>query len=107
MIFLFFICVLKIETDQINMVKKDDTLVLRNARVQMAKFRIYLKVDQWGVIEKRIPEQFNEKINTQNNVSETVWELAEPRRQPRQEQSRQRQGQGQEPPRQRQNNNYY
>ncbi|ETO08235.1 DNA-binding protein [Reticulomyxa filosa] len=58
---------LHLKDDQIDMVEKDDTLILRNAQLQMSKFRIYLKVDQWGMIEKCAPEQYGEKINTQNN----------------------------------------
>ncbi|ETO25408.1 hypothetical protein RFI_11731 [Reticulomyxa filosa] len=67
---------LHLKDEQINLVRNDDTLILRNVKVQMSKFRIYLKVDQWGIIEKCAPSQFAEKANTANNISDVEWELA-------------------------------
>ena len=65
-------------TAQIDLVKKGDTLILRNATIQMSKSRMYVKIDQWGLIEKCKSERYNETINTDNNISDVEWELVAP-----------------------------
>eukprot|EP00456_Euglypha_rotunda_P016599 TRINITY_DN1551_c0_g1_i6.p1 TRINITY_DN1551_c0_g1~~TRINITY_DN1551_c0_g1_i6.p1 ORF type:complete len:154 (+),score=17.77 TRINITY_DN1551_c0_g1_i6:1-462(+) len=60
--------------EQINVVKKGATLVLRNAKVEMFKGHMRLAVDKWGKVESA-PTALDGDINLSENLSETEYEL--------------------------------
>uniref|UniRef100_A0ACD6A8E8 Uncharacterized protein n=1 Tax=Avena sativa TaxID=4498 RepID=A0ACD6A8E8_AVESA len=59
---------------QIEMVKPGNTVIFRNARIDMFKDTMRLAVDKWGLIEV-IEEPAGFKVNENNNVSEVEYEL--------------------------------
>ena len=69
---------LHLKDEQISGIKKDTVLILRNCTIQMSKARMYIKVDQWGVIEKCPSDMYTETIDKTNNVSAIEWELVPP-----------------------------
>ena len=64
--------------DQILSLKKDDVLILRNSKIQMLKSRMHLRIDAWGILEQCDPNQYDEPIKMDNNVSAIEWELVAP-----------------------------
>ncbi|XP_047061123.1 uncharacterized protein At4g28440-like [Lolium rigidum] len=59
---------------QIEMVKPGNTVIFRNARIDMFKDTMRLAVDKWGLIEV-IEEPAGFKVNEDNNVSKVEYEL--------------------------------
>jgi hypothetical protein len=56
------------------MVKPGNTVIFRNARIDMFKDTMRLAVDKWGLIEV-IEEPAGFKVNEDNNVSKVEYEL--------------------------------
>jgi hypothetical protein len=67
---------LHLKNDQIGLVKKDDTLILRNCVVKIFDSRMFLKVDEWGKLETAAPEQYQETVG-EENFSAIEWELVD------------------------------
>ncbi|KAK1597828.1 hypothetical protein QYE76_017504 [Lolium multiflorum] len=59
---------------QIELVKPGNTVIFRNARIDMFKDTMRLAVDKWGLIEV-IEEPAGFKVNEDNNVSKVEYEL--------------------------------
>eukprot|EP00484_Ammonia_sp_Unknown_P019508 CAMPEP_0197042070 /NCGR_PEP_ID=MMETSP1384-20130603/18522_1 /TAXON_ID=29189 /ORGANISM="Ammonia sp." /LENGTH=181 /DNA_ID=CAMNT_0042473109 /DNA_START=107 /DNA_END=653 /DNA_ORIENTATION=- len=68
--------ILSLRNDQIGMVKTDDTLILRNAKIDMVN-NGYMRVaiDRWGLIQKVAEDQTQEVLNDKNNLSTVEYEL--------------------------------
>lgn len=60
--------------DQIEMLKPGNTVIFRNARIDMFKDTMRLAVDKWGRIEV-VEEPAGFKVNKDNNVSKVEYEL--------------------------------
>ncbi|KAM3206002.1 hypothetical protein ACQJBY_061597 [Aegilops geniculata] len=69
---------------QIEMLKPGNTVIFRNARIDMFKDTMRLAVDKWGLIEV-VEEPADFKVNEDNNMSEIEYELvnAPPKKQER------------------------
>ncbi|XP_020157564.1 uncharacterized protein At4g28440 [Aegilops tauschii subsp. strangulata] len=59
---------------QIEMLKPGNTVIFRNARIDMFKDTMRLAVDKWGLIEV-VEEPAGFKVNEDNNMSEIEYEL--------------------------------
>ncbi|KAK9117126.1 hypothetical protein Sjap_016073 [Stephania japonica] len=59
--------------DQVDMMKPDSTVVLRNAKIDMFKGSMRLAVDKWGRIEVTEPASFS--VKEDNNLSLVEYEL--------------------------------
>ncbi|CAN4084101.1 unnamed protein product [Withania somnifera] len=59
--------------DQVDLMKPDATITLRNAKIDMFKGSMRLAVDKWGRIEVAEPATF--VINEENNLSLVEYEL--------------------------------
>ncbi|XP_057764450.1 uncharacterized protein At4g28440-like [Salvia miltiorrhiza] len=59
--------------DQVEMMKPGNTVVLRNAKIDMFKGSMRLAVDKWGRIEVAEPEKF--VVKEDNNLSLVEYEL--------------------------------
>ncbi|KAF7092501.1 hypothetical protein CFC21_094977 [Triticum aestivum] len=59
---------------QIEMLKPGNTVIFRNARIDMFKDTMRLAVDKWGLIEV-VEEPADFKVNEDNNMSEIEYEL--------------------------------
>lgn len=56
------------------MLKPGNTVIFRNARIDMFKDTMRLAVDKWGLIEV-VEEPADFKVNEDNNMSEIEYEL--------------------------------
>ncbi|CAM0912313.1 unnamed protein product [Alopecurus aequalis] len=61
---------------QIEMVKPGNTVIFRNARIDMFKGTMRLAVDKWGLIEV-VEEPAGFVVNEDNNVSKVEYELVD------------------------------
>ncbi|KAH7445944.1 hypothetical protein KP509_01G030000 [Ceratopteris richardii] len=59
--------------EQVDVMKPDTTVILRNARIDMFKSCMRLAVDKWGRIEVTEPATFT--IKEDNNLSNVEYEL--------------------------------
>eukprot|EP00823_Brevimastigomonas_motovehiculus_P005522 TRINITY_DN408_c0_g1_i1.p1 TRINITY_DN408_c0_g1~~TRINITY_DN408_c0_g1_i1.p1 ORF type:complete len:156 (-),score=38.18 TRINITY_DN408_c0_g1_i1:357-770(-) len=60
--------------DQINFFKKDATIIIRNAKVEMFSDHPRLAVDKWGLIEVS-SDELKEELNLTNKLSDVEYEL--------------------------------
>ncbi|KAM3196929.1 hypothetical protein ACQJBY_072554 [Aegilops geniculata] len=63
-----------ISLSTVEMVKPGNTVIFRNARIDMFKDTMRLAVDKWGLIEV-VEEPADFKVNEDNNMSEIEYEL--------------------------------
>ncbi|KAB2029486.1 hypothetical protein CXB51_012202 [Gossypium anomalum] len=59
--------------EQVDLMKPDDTVILRNAKIDMFKGSMRLAVDKWGRIEVTDPANF--VVKEDNNLSLVEYEL--------------------------------
>ncbi|CAA6665504.1 unnamed protein product [Spirodela intermedia] len=59
--------------DQVDIVKPDATIILRNAKIDMFKGSMRLAVDKWGRVEATDPSDFS--VKTDNNLSLLEFEM--------------------------------
>ncbi|KAL2473650.1 Nucleic acid-binding [Forsythia ovata] len=59
--------------DQVDLMKPDNTVILRNAKIDMFKGSMRLAVDKWGRIEVTEPAKF--EVKEDNNLSLIEYEL--------------------------------
>ncbi|XP_077249625.1 uncharacterized protein At4g28440-like [Tasmannia lanceolata] len=59
--------------DQVDMMKPDTTVILRNAKIDMFKGSMRLAVDKWGRVEVTEPAEFI--VKEDNNLSLVEYEL--------------------------------
>ncbi|KAG6531147.1 uncharacterized protein At4g28440-like [Zingiber officinale] len=59
--------------DQVDLMKPGNTIILRNARIDMFKGSMRLAVDKWGRIEVTEPADFT--VKEDNNLSLVEYEL--------------------------------
>uniref|UniRef100_A0A1D1YKP2 Uncharacterized protein At4g28440 n=2 Tax=Anthurium amnicola TaxID=1678845 RepID=A0A1D1YKP2_9ARAE len=59
--------------DQVDILKPDTTVVLRNAKIDIFKGSMRLAVDKWGRVEVTDPADFS--VKTDNNLSLLEFEL--------------------------------
>ncbi|KAL6497530.1 hypothetical protein OROHE_027159 [Orobanche hederae] len=59
--------------EQVEMMKPDTTIILRNAKIDMFKGSMRLAVDKWGRVEVTEPASFN--VKEDNNLSLVEYEL--------------------------------
>lgn len=59
--------------DQVDLMKADATVILRNAKIDMFKSTMRLAVDKWGRIEVTEPAAF--EVKQDNNLSLVEYEL--------------------------------
>jgi len=59
--------------DQVDLLKPDATVILRNAKIDMFKGSMRLAVDKWGRIEATEPASFT--VKEDNNLSLVEYEL--------------------------------
>ncbi|KAH6773675.1 Nucleic acid-binding [Perilla frutescens var. hirtella] len=59
--------------DQVELMKPGNTVVLRNAKIDMFKGSMRLAVDKWGRVELTEPEKF--VVKEENNLSLVEYEL--------------------------------
>ncbi|KAI3456234.1 hypothetical protein Pfo_012897 [Paulownia fortunei] len=59
--------------DQVELMKPDNTVILRNAKIDMFKGSMRLAVDKWGRIEVAEPAKF--VVKEDNNLSLVEYEL--------------------------------
>ena len=59
--------------DQVDMMKPDATIILRNAKIDMFKGSMRLAVDKWGRVEVTEPASFI--VKEDNNLSLVEYEL--------------------------------
>ncbi|XAR51857.1 hypothetical protein NMG60_11006619 [Bertholletia excelsa] len=59
--------------DQVNLMKPDATVILRNAKIDMFKGSMRLAVDKWGRLEVTEPATFT--VKEDNNLSLVEYEL--------------------------------
>ncbi|GKA74113.1 nucleic acid-binding, OB-fold protein, partial [Tanacetum coccineum] len=59
--------------DQVDLMKPDTTVIIRNAKIDMFKGSIRLAVDKWGRIEVTEPASFT--VKEDNNLSLIEYEL--------------------------------
>lgn len=59
--------------DQVDMMKPDTTVILRNAKIDMFKGSMRLAVDKWGRVEVTEPTDFT--LKEDNNLSLIEYEL--------------------------------
>jgi hypothetical protein len=70
---------LTLRNEQIQSLKQNDLIVVRNGKINMIKSHMRLSVDQWGLIEKIGPKDPNrsklDTVKTDNNLSLVEYEL--------------------------------
>lgn len=73
-----------ISLSTVEMVKPGNTVIFRNARIDMFKDTMRLAVDKWGLIEV-VEEPAGFEVNEDNNMSKIEYELvnAPPKKQER------------------------
>ncbi|XP_057984212.1 uncharacterized protein At4g28440-like [Malania oleifera] len=59
--------------DQVDLMKPDTTIILRNAKIDMFKGSMRLAVDKWGRVEVTEPAPFT--VKEDNNLSLVEYEL--------------------------------
>eukprot|EP00262_Sarcandra_glabra_P011191 TRINITY_DN26936_c0_g1_i1.p1 TRINITY_DN26936_c0_g1~~TRINITY_DN26936_c0_g1_i1.p1 ORF type:complete len:138 (-),score=17.70 TRINITY_DN26936_c0_g1_i1:368-781(-) len=59
--------------EQVNLMKPDTTVILRNAKIDMFKGSMRLAVDKWGRVE--VTEQAEFTVKEDNNLSLVEYEL--------------------------------
>ncbi|CAI9089335.1 OLC1v1023894C1 [Oldenlandia corymbosa var. corymbosa] len=59
--------------EQVDLLKPDSTVILRNAKIDMFKGSMRLAVDKWGRVEVTEPANF--KVKEDNNLSLVEYEL--------------------------------
>ncbi|TVU35077.1 hypothetical protein EJB05_16946 [Eragrostis curvula] len=59
--------------EQVDLLKPDSTVIIRNAKIDMFKGSMRLAVDKWGRIEVTEPASFN--VKEDNNLSLVEYEL--------------------------------
>ncbi|KAJ1285429.1 hypothetical protein BS78_03G279100 [Paspalum vaginatum] len=59
--------------EQVDLLKPDSTVIIRNARIDMFKGSMRLAVDKWGRIEVTEPASFS--VKEDNNLSLVEYEL--------------------------------
>uniref|UniRef100_A0A6M2E8W1 Single-stranded DNA binding protein Ssb-like OB fold domain-containing protein n=1 Tax=Populus davidiana TaxID=266767 RepID=A0A6M2E8W1_9ROSI len=59
--------------DQVDLMKEDTTVILRNAKIDMFKGSMRLAVDKWGRVEVTEPADFT--VKEDNNLSLIEYEL--------------------------------
>ena len=59
--------------DQVELMKPGNTVILRNAKIDMFKGSMRLAVDKWGLVELTEPEKF--VVKEENNLSLVEYEL--------------------------------
>ncbi|KAF0918890.1 hypothetical protein E2562_027334 [Oryza meyeriana var. granulata] len=59
--------------EQVDLMKPDSTVIIRNAKIDMFKGSMRLAVDKWGRIEVTEPASFN--VKEDNNLSLVEYEL--------------------------------
>ncbi|KAK6913139.1 hypothetical protein RJ641_022740 [Dillenia turbinata] len=59
--------------DQVDLMKPDTTVILRNAKIDMFKGSMRLAVDKWGRVEVTEPASFT--VKEDNNLSLVEYEL--------------------------------
>lgn len=59
--------------DAVDMIKPDNTVILRNAKIDMFKGSMRLAVDKWGRVEVTEPATF--EVKEDNNLSLIEYEL--------------------------------
>ncbi|KAJ4974398.1 hypothetical protein NE237_007572 [Protea cynaroides] len=59
--------------DQVDLMKPDSTVILRNAKIDMFKGSMRLAVDKWGRVEVTEPASFT--VKEDNNLSLVEYEL--------------------------------
>ncbi|XP_008229019.1 PREDICTED: uncharacterized protein At4g28440 [Prunus mume] len=59
--------------DQVDTMKPDTTVILRNAKIDMFKGTMRLAVDKWGRVEVTEPADF--QVKEENNLSLVEYEL--------------------------------
>lgn len=59
--------------EQLNVLNPGSWVTVRNGKIDMFSNRMRLVVDRWGLIESSAAQ--NVTVNTQNNASETEYEL--------------------------------
>ncbi|KAI4382599.1 hypothetical protein MLD38_008544 [Melastoma candidum] len=59
--------------DQVDLMKEGNTVILRNARIEMFKGSMRLAVDKWGRIEASEPVDFT--VKEDNNISLIEFEM--------------------------------
>lgn len=57
----------------VDLMKADNTVILRNAKIDMFKGSMRLAVDKWGRVE--VTEAANFKVKEDNNLSLVEYEL--------------------------------
>lgn len=63
-----------ISLSTVEMVKPGNTVIFRNARIDMFKDTMRLAVDKWGLIEV-VEEPAGFEVNEDNNMSKIEYEL--------------------------------
>jgi len=66
--------ILTVRDSYLDKIKENDTVVLRNAKVEMYHNFMRLSVDRWGLIEK-VDDSAVSKMNVDNNKSKVEYEL--------------------------------
>ncbi|CAI0468780.1 unnamed protein product [Linum tenue] len=64
---------LKARNEQVDLVKPNTTIIIRNAKIDMFKGSMRLAVDKWGRIEATEPANFT--VEEDNNLSLVEYEL--------------------------------
>ncbi|XP_077253689.1 uncharacterized protein At4g28440-like [Tasmannia lanceolata] len=59
--------------EQVDLMKPDTTVILRNAKIDMFKGSMRLAVDKWGRVEVTDPADFT--VKEENNISLVEYEL--------------------------------
>ncbi|XP_057485205.1 uncharacterized protein At4g28440-like [Actinidia eriantha] len=59
--------------EQVDLMKTDATVILRNAKIDMFKGSMRLAVDKWGRVEVTVPASFT--VKEDNNLSLVEYEL--------------------------------
>ncbi|XP_043704885.1 uncharacterized protein At4g28440-like [Telopea speciosissima] len=67
------IIVFTARNDQVDLMKPDTTVILRNAKIDMFKGSMRLAVDKWGRVEVTEPASFT--VKEDNNLSLVEYEL--------------------------------
>lgn len=68
----FMLCV-NTCAEQLAILQPDQWVTIRNAHIDMFKAHMRLSVDRWALIEAAQPQK--ENVKTDNNMSETEYEL--------------------------------
>ncbi|KAH9325395.1 hypothetical protein KI387_005573 [Taxus chinensis] len=61
--------------DQVDLMKPGNTVILRNAKIDMFKASMRLAVDKWGRVEVTEPDEEGMQVREDNNLSLIEYEL--------------------------------